>query len=191
MDQGFRIALQLIWLIFIAYWIWGARIVKRAVQVEHPIKRFLAYWLPLFVALALGPGDWFGPGWLAGRFVPHSVVFESIGMFLCVAGLALACWARHIIGANWSAVVHVKENHQLITCGPYHSIRHPIYSGMLLLFIGSALLIGHWRCLLAVVIVFVSFWRKLRVEERWLAQLFGDSYREYKDRTHALIPGVF
>jgi protein-S-isoprenylcysteine O-methyltransferase Ste14 len=190
MESELKVALQLVWLVFMVYWLWSARKLKRSVQTEHPMKRFFAYWLPLFMAFVLGPGDWFGPGWLSGRFVPHSAIFEPIGLFLCVAGLVLACWARHTIGENWSAVVQLKENHQLITRGPYNSIRHPIYSGMLLLFLGTAIFMGHWRSLLAVAIVFASCWRKLRVEERWLSQLFGEVYLKYMARTRALIPGV-
>jgi protein-S-isoprenylcysteine O-methyltransferase Ste14 len=69
-------------------------------------------------------------------------------------------------------------------------VRHPIYLGMLLLLFGNAILVGDWRGVLAVVIVFLSFWRKLRLEERWLSGHFGDTYREYAARTHALLPGV-
>jgi protein-S-isoprenylcysteine O-methyltransferase Ste14 len=78
----------------------------------------------------------------------------------------------------------------LITHGPYLVIRQPIYSGFLLLFLGSAVMVGDWRGLVAVAIVFVSFWRKLRLEERWLAEHFGDSYRADQAQSRALIPGL-
>jgi protein-S-isoprenylcysteine O-methyltransferase Ste14 len=70
-------------------------------------------------------------------------------------------------------------------------VRHPIYTGLLLAFIGSALARGEWRGVLAVLIVFVALWRKLRLEERWMSETFGDEYRRYRAHTAALIPFLF
>lgn len=89
-----------------------------------------------------------------------------------------------------SSVVQIKQGHELIEAGPYRYIRHPIYTGILLAFIGSALKVGDVRGIFAVLIVFISFWRKLRMEERMLGETFGDTYAQYKARTKALIPGV-
>ena len=192
MSPGFNNALRLVWLTLLIYWLWTARAVKAPIQTEHAIKRLLAYWLPLAGAFALlGPGEWFGHTLLVEQFVPHSILFQSIGLLLCVVGAALACWARHVLGENWSATVQLKDSHQLMTSGPYRAIRHPIYSGLLLLFSGNAVLVGDWRGVLAVTIVFVSFWRKLRLEESWLHNHFGETYRQYAQRSRALIPGLF
>lgn len=92
---------------------------------------------------------------------------------------------------NWSSVVQIKQEHELIEDGPYRYVRHPIYTGLLLAFMGTALRVGDVRGILAVLIVILSFWRKYRVEERLLEATFGDAYRRYRDRTAALIPGVF
>jgi protein-S-isoprenylcysteine O-methyltransferase Ste14 len=95
-----------------------------------------------------------------------------------------------ILGRNWSGVVQLKQDHELIVRGPYSIVRHPIYTGLLLAFLGSALAIGEWRGLLATTIVAGSFWRKLRLEERWLCELFGEQYRAYMQRVKALVPCV-
>ncbi|WP_130618085.1 methyltransferase family protein [Dyella amyloliquefaciens] len=191
MDPRFGPALNLAWLTVLVYWLWSARRVKAPVQSESLAKRFVAYWLPLILAfLLLGPGEWFAGCPLREQFVPHSIAFQSAGIFLCFAGAAIACWSRHVLGGNWSATVQLKSDHRLITRGPYGLIRHPIYTGFLLLFLGNAVLVGDWRGLVAVAIVFLSFWRKLRLEERWLSELFGDAYRQYAARTSALIPGL-
>jgi protein-S-isoprenylcysteine O-methyltransferase Ste14 len=86
--------------------------------------------------------------------------------------------------------VALKQDHELVEAGPYRHVRHPIYSGLLLLFVGNALIVGDWRGLLAVAIVAASFWRKLRVEEAWLTQRFGERYLDYMRRTRALVPGL-
>ena len=85
----------------------------------------------------------------------------------------------------------VKQEHELIRGGPYAQVRHPIYTGLLLAFIGTAIVRGEWRGVLAVLIVFAALWRKLRLEERWMTETFGDEYRRYRERTAALIPFIF
>ena len=75
--------------------------------------------------------------------------------------------------------------------GPYAIVRHPIYAGLLLAIVGSAIAVGEWRGVLAVAIAAVSFIRKLRLEERWMHEQFGNSYLAYRQRVSALIPFVF
>jgi protein-S-isoprenylcysteine O-methyltransferase Ste14 len=84
--------------------------------------------------------------------------------------------------------VTIKEGHQLVTTGPYAIVRHPIYTGLLLAIAGSAIAIGEWRGVLAVVVAFASFLHKLRLEERWMRQQFGEAYRSYCRRVPALLP---
>ena len=147
--------------------------------------------MPLAAAVyLLGPGGWFGRSLLHEQFVPHSTLVESIGLGIVIVGVGLACYARHTLGSNWSSVVELKSDHELIRRGPYSIIRHPIYTGLLLLFFGNAVMVEVWRGLLAVAIVFASVWRKLLVEERWLGQHFGPAFSEYAQHTKALFPGI-
>ena len=95
-----------------------------------------------------------------------------------------------MLGKNWSLSVQKKENHELVQNGIYKIIRHPIYTGILLLFVGNTLIVGDYRGILAVMIVFVSFWFKLVKEEKLLLDLFGNQYTVYKNRTKALIPFI-
>jgi protein-S-isoprenylcysteine O-methyltransferase Ste14 len=176
----------------VGYWLWSARSAKGA-SLQEPLHiRILAYWLPLALAiLLLGPGPWFGHSLLREQFVPHTTFVYSLGLALAISGATLAIYSRFLLGRNWSATVQLKQDHELITGGPYHHIRHPIYTGFLLLFLGNAIMVGDWRGLLAVAIVFASFWRKLRLEEKWLSNLFGEPYKVYQGQTKALMPGVF
>ncbi len=191
MPPFFEHALRLTWLAVIGYWLWSARSAKGAVLQQSFFVRLAVYWLPLVIAmLLLGPSPWFGHSLLREQFVPHTTFVYSVGLGLAVAGATLAIYSRVFLGRNWSATVQLKQNHELITGGPYRRIRHPIYTGFLLLFLGNAVMVGDWRGLLAVAIVFVSFWRKLRLEEKWLAQHFGAPYRAYQCQTKALIPAV-
>jgi protein-S-isoprenylcysteine O-methyltransferase Ste14 len=110
---------------------------------------------------------------------------------LVAAGLFFACWARHVLGRNWSGVVTLKDDHELIRTGPYRFVRHPIYTGLLLAFVGCAVARDEWRGVLAVVIAYVSLWRKSLLEERWMIDTFGDAYRRFRSEVPALIPNPF
>jgi protein-S-isoprenylcysteine O-methyltransferase Ste14 len=179
------------WLAWLLYWVWSARGVKQATRVESTLSRFGKYWLPIIVAVALlQPLGMFSGTVLEWRFVPPLLWIVWLGLLMTVAGLLFACWARAMLGRNWSGVVQLKQDHELIEAGPYRHVRHPIYSGLLLAFLGTALMIGEWRALLALAIIALSFWRKLRLEERWLGEYFGDAYADYMRRVKALVPGL-
>jgi protein-S-isoprenylcysteine O-methyltransferase Ste14 len=191
MPPFFEHALRLTWLVVLGYWLWAARSAKPTEHQESFAKRLAAYWIPLIVAmLLLGPGEWFSHSLLREQFVPHTTLVYSIGLGLMILGALVAISSRARLGRNWSATVQLKQDHELITSGIYRLVRHPIYTGLLALFLGDAIMVGDWRGLLAVAIVLVSFWRKLRLEETWLAQHFGEPYRLYQARTKALIPMV-
>jgi len=183
--------IKAMWVIFTLYWLWGWLRVKSAKRKEPLLPRLLKYWLPLAIAIALiGPGDWFGGSWLHARMYPASDAIAVLGALLTMLGVAFACWARYVLGRNWSSVVQVKQDHELIQSGPYRWVRHPIYTGLLLAFVGTAMAIGEWRGLVCVAIVAVSFWFKLKLEERWMRDNFGVAYENYMQRTKALIPGL-
>jgi protein-S-isoprenylcysteine O-methyltransferase Ste14 len=118
-------------------------------------------------------------------------VFSGVGAALVAAGLLLTVWARVQLGRNWSDVVTIKKDHDLVTAGPYRTVRHPIYSGLLLAVIGVAIAIGEWRGAAAVAVITWAFCWKLRVEERFMREQFGRQYEDYSGRVSALIPFVY
>ena len=103
-------------------------------------------------------------------------------------GLGFATWARAILGRNWSGIVTVKEAHELVRRGPYAIVRHPIYTGILLAFAGTAVSIGELRGVFAVGLAAAALWRKLTIEEAWMHKEFGAQYTDYQRRVRALIP---
>jgi protein-S-isoprenylcysteine O-methyltransferase Ste14 len=177
-----------LWIAWFIYWRIASDGVKAARRRESPASR-AAHIVPLVLAaLLLWVRTVPDGGVLFRRFLPPSETSYWIGTLLVALGLVFSVWARVYIGRNWSATVTVKEDHELIRSGPYALVRHPIYSGLLLAFIGSAIVRGEWRGVLAVLIVIAALWRKLRLEERWMSETFGDQYRDYRKRTAALIP---
>jgi protein-S-isoprenylcysteine O-methyltransferase Ste14 len=177
-----------LWIAWLLYWRISATAVKPAQRRETPASR-AAHIVPMLIAAIL---LWVQPipggGVLFERFLPASHGRYWAGTLLLALGLAFSVWARVYIGRNWSATVTVKEGHELIRHGPYALVRHPIYTGLLLGFIGTAIVRGEWRAVLAVLIVVAALWRKLRLEECWMSETFGDEYRRYREHTAALIP---
>jgi protein-S-isoprenylcysteine O-methyltransferase Ste14 len=121
------------------------------------------------------------------NFAPVNPIASSIGIVLCVTGMAFLIWARQILGSNWSQTVATKVGHELATSGPYRYVCHPMYAGGLLAALGSAIVCGGaWVFLL--VILGTLFLRRVGAEDKLMAQLFPNEYPEYKRRTKALIP---
>jgi protein-S-isoprenylcysteine O-methyltransferase Ste14 len=184
-----RYLFHIMWLSWVAYW-WAAAInVKTTARREASHSR-LTHMVPLTLAvILLWPAS--SPIQALGeRFLPLAVWPFWVGAALTLAGLLFSVWARVHLGRNWSATITVKQDHDLITSGPYRFVRHPIYTGLLLALAGFALARGEWRGVVAVALASWAFWRKLRIEEQWMRAQFGVAYDEYSRRVAALVPFV-
>lgn len=185
----YETAFQAMWGAWCFYWLVSSIGTKATVRRESALSRF-AHLVPLFVAFTLVASPKWPGGLIHQRFLPEDYwrVWFWVGSGLTAAGLGFTVWARVHLGRNWSASVTVKEKHELITSGPYAIVRHPIYSGLLLAFLGTAVALGELRGLLALAIAAASFWPKLRREERFMVKQFGDAYEGYRQRVAGLIP---
>jgi protein-S-isoprenylcysteine O-methyltransferase Ste14 len=110
---------------------------------------------------------------------------------MLAAGIAFSIWARRHIAGWWSSTVTLKRDHQLIRTGPYRWVRHPIYTGLLLGLLGTAVAAGQWRSCLGVGMIAVALLRKIAIEERFLRDAFPDEYDRYRREVAALIPFVY
>ncbi|MGA7295933.1 MAG: isoprenylcysteine carboxylmethyltransferase family protein [Rhodanobacteraceae bacterium] len=179
---------KLAWIIWLLIWVAISFWSKRTRRHEPLLSRAM-HMLPLIIAayLLAMPN---AAGLLGEPVMPRLVWFHSAGLVLTWGGLAFSVWARLYLGSNWSASVQVKQDHELVRSGPYRYVRHPIYTGMLTGFLGCALALDQWRGLLALAIVLAGFIYKLRLEERWMLETFGEAYADYRRHSHALIPFV-
>ena len=176
-----------LWILFALFWLVSALKRKKTKQRESIAHR-LAYVLPIIGAFYVLYNRHIDIGWLAAYFVPGTPEVQWAGVAIMALGLAVAFWARVHLGSNWSGVVTLKEGHELIRTGPYRNIRHPIYTGILLTFLGFALVGGQVRGLIALAIIWASFFIKARHEERFLAQEFGPKFDEHTQHTGMFLP---
>jgi len=181
--RGVELVFIVGWAAFWLYWLVAAFSTKRG---RHPWSRELRIRAVLFVVaiVLVRLGAFRGHGlntdpWRAG-----------VGLVLFALGLGFAIWARLRIGSNWGMPMTQKDEPELVTSGPYHLVRHPIYSGILAAGVGTAVALS-WLWLTAVVLAGIYFGYSATVEERFLAQRFPDTYPPYKRSTKLLVPFVF
>ena len=178
-----------VWAAYLVYWQIAAAGAKANQRLESVGSRVLRTVL-FFVAIVLLCWPRIPVPWLYRHFLPMAGWTFWLGAAITVSGLLFSVWARVTLGANWSRSVTIKQGHELITAGPYALVRHPIYTGLLSGFLGSGIATTQMRGLVAFVLIFVSLWYKLRLEERWMRTQFGETYAEYSRHTAALIPWV-
>lgn len=142
-----------------------------------------------------------GFGILAGILLAYNVpataitlapnLFFWLGIFLMGAGVALRFYAITVLGAFFTTTVAVAPEQTVVEAGPYRLIRHPSYSGFLLILLGFALSFTNWLSVLVMLgCALPGFGYRIRVEERVLQEQLGQPYREYMRRTKRLIPFV-
>jgi protein-S-isoprenylcysteine O-methyltransferase Ste14 len=175
------------WYAFIVVWVAGALRLK-ATKTAEPFAARLFTGAIMGAAFVLLFNRSLPLATLRDRIVPVSSAVRWTGIALTFAGTAIAIWARFILGENWSGKVTLKMGHELVRSGPYAYVRHPIYTGLLLAVIGTALEIGEWRGVPAVVLLAIALSLKARREEQFLTTEFGERYRQYQQRTGSLVP---
>jgi protein-S-isoprenylcysteine O-methyltransferase Ste14 len=190
--QTYSLALNIIrvcWILFSVIWLLAAFATKQTVYRENGWQR-LRYLIPILLGgFLLAKGHRMSDP-LSHRVIPHVDALAWIGMVLCVAGLAFCIWARFTLGRNWSGVVTLKGGHELITSGPYALVRHPIYTGMLAMIVAAVIVLGHVAGIIGLPLIFLSFWVKLRSEEKLMLEKFPNEYAAYQQRVRRLIPFV-
>jgi protein-S-isoprenylcysteine O-methyltransferase Ste14 len=178
-----------LWCAFLVIWmIWAIR--TKPTQRREGIFSRLSYVLPtvgafylLFANHAVSSSEW-----LRARVFPDSFWTGALGVAVTAAGIGFAVWARVYLGGNWSSSVTVKVGHELVRTGPYRWVRHPIYTGMVLALLGTAIALNQVRGFVAVVLLYLGFKIKSKIEESAMQATFGPQYVEYSQQTGAILP---
>ncbi|HMD78327.1 MAG TPA: isoprenylcysteine carboxylmethyltransferase family protein [Terracidiphilus sp.] len=175
------------WCVLEIYWDVAKRNIAPASSSESRASR----WLHLILTSAAQLLIFLPVHGLRQRYLPASAVVTATGLTLNALGLVLAVWARRCLGRYWSGKITIKVDHQLIRSGPYRLIRHPIYTALLGLYLGTAIVSGELHALIGLALVIIAYLRKIRLEEANLMRAFGADYRGYRSETWALLPGLF
>jgi protein-S-isoprenylcysteine O-methyltransferase Ste14 len=179
--------LRYVWIVFGLYWVAAGTKSMAARTSEPQLNRFVRLGILIGVFLMLFSTG-IAVGFLAKRFLPQVAAISYFGFAATLVGLAIALWARIHLGQYWSDKVVLKVDHQLIRTGPYASMRHPIYSGVLLGVLGTAMVLGEWRGAVAFLLLLTNYAIKARREEKILAQQFGLEFTVHRKHTGFLLP---
>lgn len=183
-------AIDYAWLGVMIVWLLAALKRKRTVRIYRGLAR-AAQFAILIPAFFLIFDPYLSIGILARRVIPATTTARAIGLALTFTGLLFALWARFFLGRNWSGEVTVKEDHELIRGGPYAIVRHPIYSGFLFALLGAGIAFGELRQFIGLALAAVGWRLKSLVEERFMAEQFGEQYATYKQHVKALVPFIW
>lgn len=183
MIRAVEIVFVVAWAAFWLYWLAAAFSTKKGrVQWSSPLRVRAVLVVAVIILVRLGAFRSRGfntDPWRAG-----------LGLVLLALGLGFAIWARVHIGRNWGAPMTQKEDPELVTSGSYHLVRHPIYSGILVAGVGTAVALS-WQWLVAVVLTGVYFVYSAIVEERYMTEQFRDVYLVYRRSAKMLVPFIF
>jgi protein-S-isoprenylcysteine O-methyltransferase Ste14 len=124
--------------------------------------------------------------------VPGAIWFRAVGLVIVWIGLGLRVWAIRTLGAAFRTTVEVDQGQRVVTEGPYHWVRHPSYTGLLLITVGFGIAFASWLFrVLCAVLPSLSLLRRTKVEESELVRVLGEPYLSYSARTKRLIPGIW
>jgi protein-S-isoprenylcysteine O-methyltransferase Ste14 len=173
-------AIAIAWILFGLYWLVSAFGVKEGASSRRriPLTGVTAIAVVLLVRVLRG-----------GSLAVHSPILGAIGALVFASGIAVAIWARVHLGRNWGMPMSQKAEPELVTSGPYRFVRHPIYSGLLLALVGTALATNLLGLVIAVILG-AYFYYSASVEEKNLAATFPTEYPAYRAQTKMLIPFV-
>jgi protein-S-isoprenylcysteine O-methyltransferase Ste14 len=175
-----------IWLLLDVYWSLAEVKRRSAKTAESPQSRrthgllTTAALLLLFIPI---------PG-LTGQFVPDTLATAAIGLGIQIGFVLFYFWGRWHMGRLWSGAIRIMTDHQIVQSGPYRFLRHPMYTGMLGMCVGTAVVSGQYHALIGLALMTLAYARKIRMEERVLRDEFGDAYETYRRRTSALLPWI-
>ena len=182
------------WAAFLLVWGISAFFVKQDVRgggwQRYWILRLVAAAIIIFAAVRLGRAGSSGTTFLSRNIFVPPLALGWAGAALTAIGIGFAIWARVNLGRNWSSRPAVKEQHELVTTGPYTYVRHPIYSGILLAALGTALMTSIFGIVSSGAPYLLGQVR-INKEERIMLELFPEQYPEYQKHTKRLVPFVW
>jgi protein-S-isoprenylcysteine O-methyltransferase Ste14 len=176
-----------IWVAFLVYWSRQARAPTPTVKVE-PRRSSLKHvaWREIGLLLLFLPVPL-----LNGVVLPNGHLHPFVGLGVQLLGAWFYLYAKGYLGRQWSGSISIKTDHQLITSGPYRRIRHPMYTGMITMALGTAIVSTRLHALVGAMLVAVSYVIKIGIEEVWLGEHFGGAYEEWRHHSWKLIPPIY
>jgi protein-S-isoprenylcysteine O-methyltransferase Ste14 len=176
----------------VSIWVWVLGELAFRVRNRGGVDRFEWTLAAVAVSLGLGVGVAFLAVYHHAACLPGGWAPVILGELLFLAGLALRFWAILTLGRFFKVTISIQQGHRVIRSGPYRVLRHPSYSGLLLILLGLGLMLGTWLGLAALIVLpLIGMLVRIRVEESALIDALGQEYISYAAETRRLVPGVW
>lgn len=185
------------WVVFIIFWGVGAFMEQMAERQKHSVifkiatGIFGAVVLSAFMLLYIFFFYYSNISFFGSVLYSQTIISKAVGFIIAIAGLALALWARLVLGMNWSRDPLLVRSNTLITTGPYKLVRHPVYLGVTAMFLGTAIYLGLLGGFIGFTVGFIMVFWKSRLEDQELIKHFPNDYPEYRKRTKSYIPFIY
>jgi protein-S-isoprenylcysteine O-methyltransferase Ste14 len=185
----YRIAFGVLWVVYFATRLFFQGRVRG--QREYTLinarqeRLFFRLFALAFLLLIL----YFLTPWIDGASITLPMWLRWTGGGITCLGIALFGWAHQVLGRNWTAVLALSKEHELVQSGPYRFVRHPMYSAFFIIGIGFGLLSANW--LVGIIYLgplIVMYLSRVTPEEKMMLDRFGEPYRQYMKRTGRLLP---
>lgn len=182
------ISIAVCWCAFVVTWLTAENYSAGRAPAERTRSRFGTAVTPgliivAVISVAVPKADW-------QPLAVHVPAARILGLVILLAATAFTIWARLVLGIMWNGAPVVKQEHELRTGGPYGITRHPIYTGILGMLLGSMLVAGAGRWIVPFPVFLVLLEIKIRIEERFMLAEFPDDYPRYRQRVPRLVPGL-
>jgi protein-S-isoprenylcysteine O-methyltransferase Ste14 len=189
----FRIAFGILWIVYFVVRIYFQRKVKGSNREyvlvnEKKEKLFFSMFAVAYLVLPI----YFLTSWVDFAHLPMPIWARWTGCFVTCAGIGLFGWAHQALGKNWTAVLALSEKHVLVTSGPYHYVRHPMYTAFFIIGIGFFLLSTNWLVgIIYLGTLSLMYMVRISAEEKMMLDRFGDDYRQYMKKTGRILPRLW
>ena len=196
-DLFFRITFLLLWIVFIAARLVPSRNVpsvrrSRKERIEtikqEGMYAFVLFFIAIYGNLIVAALYMFNPPWVQWSYLYLPLELRVVGLILGVVSLPYVYWVGRTLAHYYSYTVEMQEDHKLITTGPYHRIRHPLYAATVLFLAAQVLVSDNWLFLVILLTMIPGIYIRMNKEEQMLIEEFGDEYRAYVKRTGRLFP---
>jgi protein-S-isoprenylcysteine O-methyltransferase Ste14 len=195
-DWPIYYALIIIWLLLAVYWA-GSGIYDIATGRAKPKLKGGGSWLHEIVPRLLIAADVIAfvvlgdRSVLTSRLVPGPNLISYTGIAISLVGVLFAIWARRYLGGNWGTTVMLKKKQTLIRNGPYAIVRHPIYTGIALGFVGTAIALGNAFGIILLLGILLFVFLRMQDEEKLMVETFGKEYLQYEKEVKRFVPFIY
>jgi len=167
----------------------GERFLPDRAAIEREGRGMFAIrFVGFFILIALLVFYALNPPWIQALLIPFPPWLRWLGFFLGLTSLALMAWTQVELGTQWSAQLQLREEHHLVTTGPYARVRHPMYTAMFGWGIALALVTAHWIFVVLAVLAIAGLIARVPREEQMMIEEFGEEYKAYMQRTGRFFP---